>query len=112
MVIVDEYSRFPVVEVVQSTSSEVVIPVVDQVFSLFGYPEVVKSYNGPRFNGTKCADYKKESGVKHRKITPLWPEVNTQAEGFNTPLMKAIKIAHQKGQKWLPAKNQFLRVYR
>ena len=53
----------------------------------------------------------KECGVKHRKITPLWPRVNAQEEGFNKPLMKAIKIAHQKEQKWLPAMNQFLRVY-
>ena len=99
MVIVDEYSRFPVVEVVRSTSSEVVIPVIDRVFSLFGYTEVVKSDNGPPFNGTKWAEYMKECGVKHRKITPLWPQANAQAEGFNKPLMKAIKIAHQKGQK-------------
>ena len=35
MVIVDEYSRSPVVEVVHSTSSEVVIPVEDRVFSFF-----------------------------------------------------------------------------
>ena len=87
---------------VQSTSSEVVIPSVDRVFSLFGYSEVVKSDNGPPFNGTKWAEYMKECDVKHRKITPLWPQVNVQAEGFNKPLMKAIKIAHQKGQKWLP----------
>ena len=110
IVIVDEYSRFPVVEVVRSTSSEVVIPIVDQVFSLFGYPEVVKSDNGSPFNGTKWAEYMKECGVKHRNITPSWPQAN--AQGFNKPLMKAIKIAHQKGQKWLPAMNQFLRVYR
>ena len=47
----------------------------------------------------------------HRKITPLLPQANTQAEGFNKLLMKAIKIADQNGQKWLPAMNQFLRVY-
>ena len=95
-----------------STSSEVLISVVDRVFSLFGYPEVVKSDNGPPFNGTKWAEYMKEYGVKHRKSTLLWPQSNAQAEGFNKPLMKAIKIAQRKGQKWLPAMNQFLRVYR
>ena len=112
MVIVDQYSRFPVVEVVRSTSSEIVIALVNRVFSLFEYPEVVKSDNGPPFNGTKWAEYMKECYVKHRKITLLWPQANAQAEGFNKPLMKAIKIAHQKGQKWLPAMNQFLGVYR
>ena len=70
------------------------IPLVDRVFSLFGYPEVVKSDNGPHFNGTNWAEYMKECGVKHRKITPLWSQANAQAEGFNKPLMKA----HQKGK--------------
>ena len=105
LVIVDEYSRFPVVEVVPSTSAEIVIPVVNQVFSLFGYLEVVKTDNGPTYNGTKCSEYMKECGVEHRKILPLWPQANSQTERSNKPLMKAIKIAHQKGPKWLPAMN-------
>ena len=54
----------------------------------------------------------KECCVKHRKITPLWPQANAQAEGFSNASMKAIKLANQKGLKWLPAMNQFLKVYR
>ncbi|KAI0224539.1 hypothetical protein LSAT2_024457 [Lamellibrachia satsuma] len=46
LVIVDEYSRYPIVEVMRSTSMETVIPVVDK-FSLFSFPEVVKTDNGP-----------------------------------------------------------------
>ena len=51
LVITDELSGFPVVEVVRSTSAETVIPVVDNVFSLLGNPEIVKFDNGPPFNG-------------------------------------------------------------
>ena len=40
--IVDEYSRIPVVEVIPSTSAEIVVP-VNRLFSLFGYPEIVKT---------------------------------------------------------------------
>ena len=47
LVIVDEFSRYPIVEVKRSTSMETVIPVVDKVFSLFSFPEVVKTDNGP-----------------------------------------------------------------
>ena len=49
--IMDELSGFPVVEVVRITSAETVIPVVDNVFSLLGNPEIVKFDNGPPFNG-------------------------------------------------------------
>ena len=52
LVIMDEFYRFPVVEVVRSISAETVISVVDNVFSLLGYPEIVKSDNGPRSIGT------------------------------------------------------------
>ena len=50
LVMIDEYSRFPVVEVLRSTAAETVIPVVDKVFCTYGYPEVIKSDNGPPFN--------------------------------------------------------------
>ena len=43
MVITDEYSRFPIVEVVRSTAAEQVIQVVDKVFCTYGYPDVVKT---------------------------------------------------------------------
>ena len=51
LVMVDEFSRYPVVELVRSTATETVIPIIDKVFSLFRYPEVVKSDNGPPFQG-------------------------------------------------------------
>ena len=50
MVITDEYSRFPIVEVVRCAAAEQVIQVEENVFCTYGYPEVVKSYNGSPFN--------------------------------------------------------------
>ena len=49
------------------------------IFSLFGYLKVVKSDNGPPFNGTKWAEYMKGCGVKHRKIMLLWPQAKFNA---------------------------------
>ena len=112
LVMVDEFSRFPVVEVVRSTSAETVIPVVDGVFSLLGYPEVVKSDNGPPFSGHVWQSYMQENNVRHRKITPLWPQANAQAEAFNKPLMKALKSANISGKAWRKEMRQFLRAYR
>ena len=100
MVMVDEFSRYPIVEVLRSASAETVVPVVRRIWSLFGYPEVIKSDNGPPFNGHLWKAFTRECGVKHRKITPLWPQANSQAENFNRPLMKAIKVAHIEHRNW------------
>ena len=48
---VDDYSRFPFAEPVSSTSASAVIPKLDQLLSTFGASRVVKSDNGPQFNG-------------------------------------------------------------
>lgn len=45
-VLVNEYSRFPIVELVRSTYSNAVIPCLDKIFSEYGIPEVVRSDNG------------------------------------------------------------------
>ena len=97
-VIVDKFSQYSIVKVVRSTSAETVIPVVDKVFSLFSFPEVVKTDNGPPFNGHIWKSFLTECGV--RSITPLWPQANTQAECFNKPLMKALKAASINGLAW------------
>ena len=50
LVIMDDMSRYPVVEPVKSTSISHVLPVLDRIFSMFGVPEIVKSDNGPPFH--------------------------------------------------------------
>lgn len=43
LVITDDYSRYPVVELVRSTSASTVIPQLDKTFSTFAIPEIVRS---------------------------------------------------------------------
>lgn len=50
LVIMDEYSRYPVIESVKSTSANTVTPVLDKVFSMFDIPRTVKTESGPPFN--------------------------------------------------------------
>lgn len=50
LVIIDEFTCSPEVEIVRSTSAQTVIPVFDKVFVMFGIPRVVKTDNGPPFN--------------------------------------------------------------
>lgn len=76
LVIICEYSRYPTVKILSSTSSEMVIKVMNEVFATFGIPEVVKSDNGPPFNSNNFKEFAQQIGFKHRKITPLCPRAN------------------------------------
>ena len=93
MVLVDEYSRFPIVEIIRSVSANRVIPVLDKHLATFGYHYVIKSDNVAPFNSDAFASFAKHSGFRHRRVTECWPRGNAQAEGFNKPLTKAIRLA-------------------
>ena len=71
MVITDEYSPFATVEVVHCTAAEQVIQVVDKVFCIYGYPDVVKTDNSLPFKSLDWKGFLKACGIKHRKISPV-----------------------------------------
>ena len=47
LIVIDDYSRFPKVEVIHFTSAKAVIPKLDCIFATYGIPQEVKSDNGP-----------------------------------------------------------------
>ncbi|RDH88672.1 MAG: hypothetical protein DIZ79_14650, partial [endosymbiont of Lamellibrachia luymesi] len=110
--VTDEYSRYPVVHVTRSTSAETVIPIMESIFAMFGYPETIKSDNGPPFQSNAWSQFLQSCGVRHRKITPLWPMANAQVENFNKPMMKAVRSAIIQHRNWRRELQQFLRNYR
>ena len=112
MVILDEYSRFPVAEVIRSTAASTVIPHLDRIFAIFGIPDQIKTDNGPPFNGQDFAEFTKQMGCKHRRITPLWPQANAEVERCMRTIGKTIKAATVKGEPWKQALSGFLRNYR
>ena len=112
LVIIDEYSRFPIVEVVSSTSARAVIPIVDKVMSLLGICKTLKTDNGPPWNGSEWSSFCQYLGFKHKKITPLWPSANSLAERFMASLNKVLRTARVEGKCWKQEINAFLRVYR
>ena len=95
----DQYSRYPVVEfVISSTSADASIPQFERTFNTYGIPKEVKSDNGPPFNGTKFVEFAAEQGFKHRKVTPGWAEANGDVERFMQTLKKSAKAAKLEGK--------------
>ena len=112
LLVIDDHSRFPFVEPVSSTSANVVIPKLDKLFAMFGTPHVVRSDNGPPFNGEEFAKFAQVLGFKHRRVTPLWPRANGEVERFVKTLKKYIKAAKTEGKNWRKEMQSFLRNYR
>ena len=76
LVVLDAYSKYPEVKIVPSTTAKDTIPALERMFATYGIPEVLKTDNGPPFQGHAFQSFAKEKGFTNRKITPLWLEAN------------------------------------
>jgi hypothetical protein len=100
LVWIDDYSRYPEVEFVPSTSCQNVVPVMEKIIATHGIPTVIRSDNGPPFNSNSFAIFCKEKDIKHRRITPLWPEANGLAEVFMKSIKKLAQTSTAEGKNW------------
>ena len=112
LVVIDRYSGFPEVEVFSSTKASIVIPKLDKIFVVHGIPQILKSHNGPPFNGDDYNRYLRTLGIKPEFSIRLWPQGNAQVERFMQPLGKALKTAKIEGRPWKQELNRFLLQYR
>ena len=112
MVVTDAFSRFSEVEILTSTSAKAVIPKLDAILARQGIPDVLKSDNGPLFNGREFKNFSEYLGFKHRRITPYWPRANGEAKRLVQTLEQSSRIAHLEGKNWKQELNEFLRQYR
>lgn len=112
LVVTDDYTRYPAVDVITTVSFKVVEPRLNKIFSEFGIPEVVRTDNGPPFNGKEFADFAQTLGFKHRKVTPLWPRANGEVERFMRTIKKAIEAAKVDHRPWKEELCDLLRNYR
>ena len=112
MVVIDEYSRYPIVEILKSITAKSVMTRLDKIFAEFGIPCTLKTDNGPPFNGSEFKQFAEYLGFKHRKITPLWPKANAESERFMRTIEKTIRAANVENKNWKQEIYTFLRNYR
>lgn len=74
LVVIDAYTKFPEVEVLTSTTATVVSKRLNRMFALHGIPDQITSDNGPPFDSKAMENYMKSKGIKHNRVTPLWPQ--------------------------------------
>ena len=112
IVIIDNYTKFLEVDIVNSTEAKTCIPKIDSIFATHGIPEKVKTDNCPPFNGNDFARYMKALRIDWTTSTQLWPQGYSNVESFMKTLKKLIKTSYAEGKNWKHELNKFLLAYR
>ena len=110
LVAINDNSQFPKVEILTSLLANVVI--LNMIFARQGYSTIVKTDNGPPFQGQDFKDFATQSGFRHRWITSLWPQANGEAKRFVCTLKRYILAITVEGFNWKTQLPHFLRQYR
>ncbi|XP_055590910.1 uncharacterized protein K02A2.6-like [Uranotaenia lowii] len=93
LVVVDYRSRFLIAKVVKSTNFDQTKKVLDDIFGRDGFPDCIKSDNGPPFNGAEYKLYCRERGIQTVYSTPLFPQQNGMVENYMKLINKAMSAA-------------------
>ncbi|XP_031571846.1 uncharacterized protein K02A2.6-like [Actinia tenebrosa] len=91
LIVVDAYSKWPEVEVMQSTTTEKTIEKLRQIFGRYGVPQTLVSDNRPQFTAHIFQEFLKRNGIKHITSAPYHPATNGLAERFVQSFKKAMK---------------------
>jgi len=80
MLLMDAYSKWPEVHMMESTTTEVLIKHLQQNFATHGIPYLIVSDNGPQFVTEKFQHYCMSRGIQHITTAPYHPCSNGEAE--------------------------------
>lgn len=100
VMLVDYFSKWPVVKSLSVTSSKAVIQCIREVFADFGIPEVIVSDNGPQFSCREFAAFCSTQRIEHITSSPLHPSGNGQVERAIGTVKEMMKKALQEGREW------------
>lgn len=97
LVMLDFYTRFMVASVVKSTDFQTTTQTFEKIFDIYGYPEAMKTDNGPPFNSKDYKVYCSDRGIKPAFSWPLTPQQNGIAERAMQSINKAMQSAAIEG---------------
>lgn len=80
LIIVDYFSKYPIVSELGTLSSKRVVDTLKTTFALFGVPKELISDNGPQFSGSEFRQFIADWGITHTTSSPYHPKSNGLAE--------------------------------
>ena len=91
LIIIDYFSKYPVVVELNTLSSRTVVKAFKTTCALFGAPREIVSDNGPQFKGSDFQLFTKHWGIKHTPSSPYYPKCNGLAERTIQTVKRLIK---------------------
>ncbi|UYV73598.1 K02A2.6-like [Cordylochernes scorpioides] len=91
LIVIDSYSKWPEVIIMNSTTAGSTIRVLRDLFSRYGIPDQVVMDNGPQFVSKEMKYFLKSNGVYHLRSAPYFPATNGLAERFVQTLKRSLK---------------------
>jgi transposase InsO family protein len=90
----------------RDTEKSIVEFIYEDMFTLFGVPREIVTYQGTQFTSKLMKELTEKYGIKHHKSSPYHPRANGQVESKNkvleTILTKTIQLHHRDWADRLP----------
>ena len=80
LLLVDYYSRFPILHKPGSTTSRVLVQEMKAIFAELGVPNMIVSDGGPQYTSAEYKDFTKQWQIEHRVSSTRKPQSNGMAE--------------------------------
>lgn len=109
--IIDRYSRFMIAGPVKGTDVNSAIKVFEEVFEIYGHPLIIKTDNGPPFNGDPWKARMQGKGITVTFSTPYDPQQNGAAEVYMKLVGKAMTAPSVDGSNWQESLKETIRAH-
>ena len=74
LALIDYRTKYPVVAVMRSITSENIIKHLQKIFTTFGYPKKLRSHNGPQFTAGTFTEYLQSHNTEHKPAHDTGPK--------------------------------------
>ena len=93
----DQYSKFPVIRKLTSTSSQAIVTHLKSIFAEHGIPAQLVTDNGPHYSAKEFQDFTESYGVEHITSSPHYPQANGSSERMVQTVENLLKKCDEEG---------------
>ena len=80
LLLTDQYSRFPIIRRLTSTTSSAIINTLKSIFAEHGIPLQLVTDNGPQYSSAEFHGFMTTYGVEHMTTSSMYPQSDESAE--------------------------------
>ena len=99
LLLVNYYSRFPVLHKLNSTTSKVLIQEMKEVFTELGVPYTIVSDGGPQYTSAEFRDFLEQWQIEHKVSSPRNPQSNGIAERYVQTMKASLLKTLEEGEE-------------